>query len=59
MPASNNIFKNIRYFDKGGETTPFLFKGKEYYLLNISPRCCNEHLLSRNNAMYAGCFNTI
>ena len=34
MPASNNIFKNIRYFEKGGETTPFLFKGKEYYLLN-------------------------
>lgn len=37
MPASNNIFRNIRYFEKGGETTPFLFKGKEYYLLNISP----------------------
>ena len=37
MAAENKIWTDIHYFAEGGESTPFLFKGHEYYLLNLSP----------------------
>lgn len=38
MPKSNNIWTDIQYHAVGAESTPFLFRGREYYLLNLSPR---------------------
>ena len=37
MAATNNLWTHIHYHAVGGESTPFLFKGREYYLLNLSP----------------------
>ena len=38
MPVADNIWTNIKYYPVGGEASPFVFKGREYYLLNLSPR---------------------
>ena len=37
MPRKDNIWENIEYFSEGAELTPFIFKDREYYLLNFSP----------------------
>ena len=37
MPLMNNIWENIQYAAEGAEASPFIFKGREYYILNFSP----------------------
>lgn len=37
MPRKDNIWENIQYATEGAEATFFIFKGKEYCLLNFSP----------------------
>ena len=37
MPRKDDIWENIQYAAEGAEATFFMFKGKEYCLLNFSP----------------------
>ena len=38
MSTGKAIWSKKEYHTTGAESTPFIFKGKEYYLLNLSPR---------------------
>lgn len=37
MPKKNDLWTNICYHAVGGEASPFIFRNREYYLLNLSP----------------------